>query len=218
MINRPALILFDWDNTLVDSWMPIYLGLNETLVHYGLEPWTMEQTKIHIHKSPRDNFQKILGDKLEESIIFYRSRYIEHSHNIELLSGAKIVLETINNLDIPTCIISNKKSDILKFEVKKLGLQDHFKIIVGSGDYQLDKPDPAIVDFTLTQIASMHINRKDIWFIGDSITDMKTAYNSGTVPILISHDEYNNEQYIDYEPHKIIKSHQELLAEIKKYS
>ncbi|PPR65951.1 MAG: hypothetical protein CFH03_00782, partial [Alphaproteobacteria bacterium MarineAlpha3_Bin2] len=39
--GKPRAILFDWDNTLVDSWPTIIDALNVTLEAYGKTPWTM---------------------------------------------------------------------------------------------------------------------------------------------------------------------------------
>ncbi|MEI6986480.1 MAG: hypothetical protein WCK65_10140 [Rhodospirillaceae bacterium] len=38
----PLAIIFDWDNTLVDSWECLHASINVTLVAMGQRPWTNE--------------------------------------------------------------------------------------------------------------------------------------------------------------------------------
>ena len=48
---RPAAIVFDWDNTLVDTWPVIHESLMVTLSAMGHEPWTFEElsaSDVHV--------------------------------------------------------------------------------------------------------------------------------------------------------------------------
>ena len=44
-LPRPSALLFDWDNTLIDSWATIHLALEETFQAFGREAWTLEELK-----------------------------------------------------------------------------------------------------------------------------------------------------------------------------
>ena len=46
----PRAILFDWDNTLVDTWPVIHDSMNVTLTHMGWEPWTMDETRARVRR------------------------------------------------------------------------------------------------------------------------------------------------------------------------
>ena len=43
-LTRPKAVLFDWDNTLVDSWAVIHAALNETLTAMDHPNWTRAET------------------------------------------------------------------------------------------------------------------------------------------------------------------------------
>ena len=60
----PRAFLFDWDNTLVDSWPIIHDALNVTLTAFGKEPWSLDETRSRVRKSMRDSFPKLFGDFL----------------------------------------------------------------------------------------------------------------------------------------------------------
>lgn len=38
-LRKPKAIIFDWDNTLVDSWPVIQHAIDHTMVEMGKEPW-----------------------------------------------------------------------------------------------------------------------------------------------------------------------------------
>ena len=53
--QRPQAIIFDWDNTLIDSWYAILDAQNHTLTAFGLEPWTLEETRERVQRIARRN-------------------------------------------------------------------------------------------------------------------------------------------------------------------
>lgn len=60
-LTRPKAILFDWDNTLVDSWAAIQDAQNHTLTAFGLEPWTLEETRQRVRGSMRDTYPQLFS-------------------------------------------------------------------------------------------------------------------------------------------------------------
>lgn len=70
-LKKPKAIIFDWDNTLVDTWPLIKTAINNTMSKMGRDHWSLEKVKNTVHKSMRDSFQKylvIIGNKLEKFI------------------------------------------------------------------------------------------------------------------------------------------------------
>tara|TARA_R100001086_G_scaffold137349_1_gene71705 strand:- start:1375 stop:1527 length:153 start_codon:yes stop_codon:yes gene_type:complete len=41
-LTLPRAVVFDWDNTLVDTWPIIHDALNHTFRAWGLREWTLE--------------------------------------------------------------------------------------------------------------------------------------------------------------------------------
>ena len=54
--SAPRALVFDWDNTLVDSWEVIHVANSRTFEAMGLRPWTFEETRQNVAKSLRDAF------------------------------------------------------------------------------------------------------------------------------------------------------------------
>ena len=54
--TKPQAIIYDWDNTLVDSWPPIQDALNTTFVAFNMPPWSMNEVRERVRKSMRESF------------------------------------------------------------------------------------------------------------------------------------------------------------------
>ncbi|MEM6902099.1 MAG: HAD hydrolase-like protein, partial [Pseudomonadota bacterium] len=138
----PTAMIFDWDNTLIDSWSTIHAALADTFKTFGKEPWSFEQTTANVRKSARDSFPTLFGDDWEAAKDHYIAAF-EAIHLAELrpLDGA---LEFISNTakTMPLAIISNKTGRLLRAEIDHLGWGGHFVAALGAGDAEADKPDP----------------------------------------------------------------------------
>jgi phosphoglycolate phosphatase len=184
----PKAIIFDWDNTLIDSWPLIHAAINKTMAHMGKPLMSLEEIKCNIHKSMRESFPQIFGDRWQEAGDVYVDSYKkDHLDNLQFLPDAVSLIEYAQQLRIDLFVISNKMGDTLRKEAKKLKVADKFINIVGAGDAKKDKPSKDVVDFTLKNSGQNNIldPRQDfIWFVGDTIVDVECAINSGCLPVL----------------------------------
>ena len=53
-LPKPKAVIFDWDNTLVNTWPIIHEALAATFKEMGQQPWTLEQTMARVRKSMRE--------------------------------------------------------------------------------------------------------------------------------------------------------------------
>ena len=70
-LTRPRAILFDWDNTLVDSWTTIHDALNAVMAAMEKPLWSLRETKEHVRLSLRESFPLHFGDRWEEARRIY---------------------------------------------------------------------------------------------------------------------------------------------------
>lgn len=180
----PRAIIFDWDNTLVDTWPVIHESLRVTFETYGLTPWTMEEAKVRVRKSMRDSFPALFGDKWEEAGEVFYKRFGEiHMEKLEPLPGAEQLLSTLKELGIYLGVVSNKQGPYLRTEADGLDWSKYFGRLVGANDAHADKPNRAPIDMVLEQAG---INAgPDVWFVGDADIDMECGQNAGCTPILV---------------------------------
>ena len=182
-LPAPEAILFDWDNTLVDTWPVIHEAMVATFTAMGHEPWTLAQTKERVSKSMRDAFPELFGDRWEEAGDIYQAHYkSNHLQKLQPLPGAHEVLLRVKELGLFCGVVSNKKGPTLRQEVEHMGWNALFDTVVGSDDAAKDKPYPEPVHFAFRQ---SHIKpASHVWFVGDSHVDLEVALNTGCTAIL----------------------------------
>ena len=181
---RPHAILFDWDNTLVDTWPAIHEATNATLAAFGLEPWTFAETQRRVRKSMRDSFPALFGDRWQEAgDEFYRHFLAVHLDRLSPRPGARRMLRELCGAGIYLGVVSNKKGDVLRREAAHLGWEGFFGRLVGAFDADRDKPAAAPVDLALTGSGLDRGSR--VWFAGDTDIDLECGANAGCVPVLV---------------------------------
>ena len=184
LLPRPRALLFDWDGTLIDNWDAIVSGLNEALVTFGQPAWTRGEAMDRISASQRDSFPVLFGDDWQQARdIFYAGFERRHLELLTVLEGAEALLDAVP--PVVTSLVSNKSGRHLRLEAAHLGWTSRFHALIGATDAERDKPDPAPVHLALqgTAIAA----GPDVWFIGDSATDLKTARAAGCTAIMVRH-------------------------------
>lgn len=209
-MKKPEAILFDWDNTIADTWAVIYTAQYNTFVEMGEEPWTLEETKRRLGISMRNSFPMIFGDKADYAMQVYRKHYDEASARLyPLFDGVLTLLEYIKANNIYTAVVSNKTGCILRREAKELNMEKYFDKIIGATDAVRDKPHPEPIYMALSD--SGIIPGDHVWFVGDSIVDMECAVNSGCYPVFFGND--TKELYI--EPKIVFSNYTKLLDDLK---
>lgn len=183
-MQRPRAILFDWDNTLVDSWAVIHEALIVTFQAMGHAPWTLHETKQRVRHSLRDAFPGLFGDRWEEARRHYLDAFTAvHLERLRALAGAEALLEALANEGYYLAVVSNKTGRLLRREAEHLGWSRHFRAMVGAGDASADKPHPAVVHAALS---GSGIEPSLAWLVGDTALDLECAAAAGCVPILLS--------------------------------
>jgi len=181
----PKAILFDWDNTLVDSWAVIHHAMTATFHAMGQRPWTLEECRQNVRKSARDSCPELFGERADEATaVFYRTYEADHLAQLRALPGAGEMLAALAAADdLLLGVVSNKRGDILRLEAAKLGWDRFFSTVVGATDAACDKPSPEVVDFALT--GSGIAAGPAVWFVGDTDIDILCARNAGCTAILL---------------------------------
>lgn len=197
--TRPKAILFDWDNTLVNTWPAIHDANNHTLVAMGQAPWAYEETLQRVRRSMRDSFPELFGDQWEKAAKIFYARFEEsHIERLEAHEGAEKMLKALVSMGYYLGVVSNKTGKYLRQEVEHLGWGKYFKKVLGAGDAQLDKPNPAPVDLALE--GSGIARGKDVWFVGDTDVDLECAFNCKCIGVLIRSQAPMQGEFDDYPP------------------
>ena len=94
----------------------------------------------------------------------------------DFFPGVKEGLEALYSRAIPVSILSLKASDQIWAPLKKRGIDGFISSVIGPDEVTAHKPAPDGIYYISEK---MGIALDDILYVGDSVTDMKTALNAG---------------------------------------
>lgn len=204
-LPRPKAVLFDWDNTLIDSWVVIHEAMNTTLNHFGMENWSLEDTRQRVRKSMRNSFPTLFGDDWSDAADIFYARYREiHVARLAPLPGSQEMLESLHEQGLFMAVVSNKTGEFLRLEATHLGWDKYLRNLVGANDAQQDKPAADPVHMALD--GSGHEPAGDIWFVGDADIDLECAVNTGCTPILVRESPPKAGEFEKHPPAKHLRS------------
>lgn len=189
VLAPPKAILFDWDNTLVDTWPCIGKATNLTREAMGLAPWNEAELRANVAGSLRDTFPIHFGNRWEEARdIYYRAFKAHHIAMLSVLPNSEDMLRFAAGKGIRLGVVSNKTGEYLRAEADHLGWTQYFVRLVGAQDAPRDKPavDPihlALKDANLTP-------GPDVWFVGDAPIDVVCGRAAGCATLVYGHEEH----------------------------
>jgi phosphoglycolate phosphatase len=196
---RPRAILFDWDNTLVDTWLTIHEALNHVMAAMDKPLWSLAETRARVRLSLRESFPLHFGDRWEEARGIYLERFRAiHLDRLTPLPGRAEMVTALAGEGIFLGVVSNKTGALLRREAEALGWSGYFGRLVGAGDAIADKPDPAPVWLALEP--STLEPGAEVWFVGDTGVDIECAGNAGCVSVLLG-DDLAAEEVLGCTPH-----------------
>ncbi|MBS0219784.1 MAG: HAD family hydrolase [Proteobacteria bacterium] len=207
----PRAILFDWDNTLVNTWPTIIECYHDTFTALGLPPWTAREVQERAHGSLRDLFPTLFGERASEAErIFYRTFHRIHLERLEPLPGAEALLARASSSGCYLAVVSNKVGVNLRAELVHLGWGRWISKAVGAKDAKRDKPapDPIFLALDGTGIAP----DEQVWMVGDTPADLECAHAAGCLPVYFGSLEQVSERLKEFPPRLHARNCHELAA------
>ncbi len=209
--GRPRAVLFDWDNTLVDTWPTIVECYDTTFRALGRTPWTAAEVQERAHGSLREVFPGLFGAEAGRAEqVFYDTFHRIHLARLAALPGAEDLLAHCGELGCYVAIVSNKVGDNLRTELAHLGWGRWVRRAVGAKDCARDKPapDPIFKALDGTGIAP----DETVWMVGDSLADLRCAHAAGCLPVLVGGPEALPGPMLDHPPRLRARNCNDLVA------
>ena len=123
-----------------------------------------------------------IGIHPEREIIDHIHQLYIRSFNVELVPGAKEVLETLAE-KYRLAVVSNAMSEVPRQALERFELRRYFVSVTISRDIGIRKPDPEIFRYTLS---NMGIESYEAVHVGDSLEeDIQGAKNAGMKAIWV---------------------------------
>ncbi|ASQ29418.1 phosphoglycolate phosphatase [Borrelia miyamotoi] len=185
--------IFDMDGTLINSIIDIAVSMNLALKKLGYKEIKTDEFNTLVGRG----YSKLVENTLEYLKINLNNKHLKDNlyqefvkaYNQNLYSqtraydGIPALLSTLNSLNIPIGILSNKNHEELLIIARDIFKDINFFEIRGYSSRFEAKPDPANA---LDMIIELNLMPKEIAYIGDSDIDMMTAQNVGFLPIGVS--------------------------------
>jgi phosphoglycolate phosphatase len=184
MSNLPSAILFDWDNTLVDTFPMIFEAHNEVRRALGHTLWTEDDARRNIRLAMKDIFPKWYGDRARDAEKIYLDHVrANHLSMMTIIDGTADLMDHIKGRNIPMGVVSNKRGEFLRKEVTQAGWDHYFKVIVGADE--INGPGKPAPDGILQALGALGIKPAGTWYVGDTEIDIQAAHGAGAVSVFV---------------------------------
>ncbi len=180
--NR-KLILWDLDGTLVDSRKDLVQATNVAVTSLGYLPVQDDHFAKMVGNGVRYLVNQALPANVSESerekairifLDYYRDHIADWTH---FFPGIPEILENIPGTHV---VVSNKREDLCRELIRRLGAERFFQDIVGGDTFSERKPDPMPV---LEMLKKFGAAGNAAILIGDSIVDMESGRRAGVLTV-----------------------------------
>jgi len=178
-------ILFDLDGTLADTLADIAFSMNHALAACGLPTHAPEAYRALVGEGVERLVERALpADRLDEReavLAELRAHYTAHMlDRTRPYPGIPELLDGVAERGLPAAVLSNKPQTATRHLVDRLFGRWSFEAVVGPSPGVSHKPDPAGAIAIARQVG---IEPARWLYLGDTMTDMKTATAAGMVPV-----------------------------------
>ncbi|MBU4317229.1 MAG: HAD family hydrolase [Proteobacteria bacterium] len=180
-------VIFDMDGTLLDTLEDIAGSVNRVLMKRGFPTHDLNQYRAFIGEGPKILISRALPMEqratgmVSSCLQAYLDDYRENcAISTTLYEGIPELLDELVHRNIKITILTNKQNDLARLCADLFLSRWHFDRILGLRADVPRKPHPA----GALEIADhLGVDPKNILFVGDSDTDMKTAHAGGMFPV-----------------------------------
>lgn len=212
------LFIFDFDGTLFNSIEDVANCFNITFKKLNYETLDPKFFIKSLGGNINEIIELLLKDKyspenMEKVKKTYAKIYTEDpKENTTPYPNIEKLLTTLQENNILLAINSNRTPDSIKYFTDKYVPNINFVDIQGHVSTNPSKPDPYGVNVI---IEKANVKPEETIYIGDSITDIKTAQNANIDCVLVDWGYGMEEDYQNTYPLKIISQTDEILDILK---
>jgi phosphoglycolate phosphatase len=180
-------VLFDLDGTLLNTLDDLADSANGALRRLGFPEHPVESYKHFIGDGIENLVRRAVPEDrrdaatLAQCMELTRQQYAERwAEKTRPYKGIAELLDALTVRRVPMAVLSNKPDEFTRLCVERLLAGWRFEVVLGACPSLPRKPDPA----GACQIAqSLGLEPKEMIYLGDTATDMKTAVAAGMFPV-----------------------------------
>jgi len=173
--------LFDLDGTLTDTRADLTLAVNLTRADYNLAPVACDFVVANVGDGVKALIEGVfepLPESYEQVLKRYQAHYAAHFlDNTTLYPGVECTLRTLQAEGWHLGVVTNKPALFATPILEGLGVAHFFGAVIGGGDCEKMKPDPAPLQLAAERMGVV-LEGSD-WMIGDHVTDLESGRRAG---------------------------------------
>jgi phosphoglycolate phosphatase len=209
----PKALIFDFEGTLVDFQWRLAEGEAEgaaALANLGMIPEGRGGSYadlMNIAWRYRENFGRSEGVTALSAI--YDRYDADALTRWGIRDGVRETLLEIKSRGIFTGLVSNVGTASLSTALERLGLRALLDVAVSRNDARWLKPHPAGLQLVCRRL---HCQAKEVWYVGDSLDDIKAARNAGILVAVVEGGQNRLSEIRGAKPDWIIAALPDLVA------
>ena len=188
MAHPFSTVLFDFDDTLADSYGAIFLALQAAFSQSGIRSVTAEQFLRDLRGTQLVQTLAQLeareGRRLDLLGQYERAYWLKEPGLISLFPGVKAVLHELHRGGLKLGIVTQKRRALqidghqvgLSMELQELGIAELFSVSIGFEDVTNYKPHPEAVLMAMERLGA---SPQETLVVGDSLADIEAARAAG---------------------------------------
>ncbi len=186
--------IFDFDGTIIDSSIPISLGLVKSFELMGIENIEPEDTYHWIGRPLDEIWTHYLngngGPKLDPELYQKMLNVYKTEHDIQFTNQTKIypsVLETLAHLKengAKIAVATTKPQATVIECIEKLGLKEYFDFAAGTEIGEPVKPDPLVINKALKGLG---VSAEKSVMVGDTVGDVGAGHAAGCKVVAVTY-------------------------------
>ena len=179
----PDALLLDIDGTLVDStyhhamcWHRAFTRLGHDVTVNRLHRLIGMGGDRLVAAACGDEVEERDGDDLREA---WREEYAGLADDVRPVPGAAETVRRLVDAGYVVALPSSGEREFAEKAVASLGVEDLVAVLTTSSDADESKPDPELVDTTMTRVREDHADVRRALLVGDTPYDVEAAHRAG---------------------------------------
>ena len=211
-------VFFDLDGTLLDTLGDLTAAVNHVLTTLGYPTRTKEEVRSFIG----DGFALLIqrscpagtdaGDT-DKAYTLFAEYYSNHLMDTTVpYEGIPELIHRLSAEGYPLAVVSNKRDDAVKFLVSSF-FGEKIPVALGERGGNTRKPSPTLC---VEAAEKLNVHCGNTLYVGDSPSDIKTAFNAGMVPVAVTWGFRSREALVSAGAALVADTPEELYRIIKK--
>ncbi len=177
-MNQFKGIIFDIDGTLTSTNKLIFASFNFITEKYLGKTFTDEEILRWFGPTEDVILKEFCGDNYEKAREEYYKFYSDNHARFmaDIYPGMIEILDELKAQGILLSVYTGKGREAARITLKKLGIFDHFDLIITGDEVKEHKPSPEGIEIFLDMFK---LDKNDVLMIGDAPSDIKAARAAG---------------------------------------